>query len=45
MPYETAHKRDPQELQWIRLFVCHGGPMGDELGAILAKKVIRGYST
>ena len=40
MPYETAHKRILKELSPMDsiVFVCHGGPMGDELGAILAKK-------
>lgn len=39
IPYDTAHKRILKELSPMDtiVFVCHGGPMGDELGAILAK--------
>lgn len=39
IPYDTAHKRLLKELSPMDtiVFVCHGGPMGDELGAILAK--------
>lgn len=40
MPYASAHKRIFKELSPMDsiVFVCHGGPMGDELGAILAEK-------
>lgn len=40
MPYESAHKRILKELSPMDsiVFVCHSGPMGDELGAILAEK-------
>ncbi len=39
MPYETAHKRILKELSPMDtiVFVCHAGPMGDELGRVLAK--------
>lgn len=39
IPYDTAHKRILKELSPMDtiVFVCHGGPMGDELGAILAR--------
>lgn len=39
IPYDTAHKRILKELSPMDtiVFVCHSGPMGDELGAILAK--------
>lgn len=39
IPYDTAHKRILKELSPMDtiVFVCHGGPMGDELGRVLAK--------
>ncbi len=39
IPYDNAHDRILKELKpGDRIvFVCHGGPMGDELGGILAK--------
>ncbi|MBI3752865.1 MAG: rhodanese-like domain-containing protein [Deltaproteobacteria bacterium] len=38
IPYDTAKTRMLKELSPNDriVFVCHGGPMGDELGAILA---------
>lgn len=37
IPCDTTHKRILKELSPMDtiVFVCHGGPMGDELGAIL----------
>ena len=39
IPYDTAHGRILKELSPNDrvVFICHGGPMGDELGGILAK--------
>jgi rhodanese-related sulfurtransferase len=39
IPYGNAHDRILKELkpEDTIVFVCHGGPMGDELGGILAK--------
>lgn len=39
IPYDDAHKRILKELSPKDriVFVCHGGPMGDELADILAK--------
>lgn len=44
IPYDAAHKRILKELSPKDriVFVCHGGPMGDELGDILIKN---GYPT
>lgn len=43
IPYNGAHGRILKELapKESIVFVCHGGPMGDELGAILAKNNYR----
>lgn len=40
IPFDGAHERVLQELDPAEriVFVCHGGPMGDELGALLASK-------
>jgi rhodanese-related sulfurtransferase len=39
IPYDTAHGRLLKELSPKDrvVFICHGGPMGDELGGILTK--------
>ena len=39
IPYDTAHNRILKELSPKDrvVFICHGGPMGDELGGILTK--------
>ncbi|MBI5406411.1 MAG: rhodanese-like domain-containing protein [Nitrospirae bacterium] len=39
IPYDTAHGRILKELSPKDrvVFICHGGPMGDELGGILTK--------
>lgn len=39
IPYDTAHGRILKELSPRDrvVFICHGGPMGDELGGILTK--------
>jgi len=39
IPYDEAHSRILKELspKDTIVFVCHGGPMGDELGGILVK--------
>ena len=39
IPYDTAHARILKELSPKDrvVFICHGGPMGDELGGILTK--------
>lgn len=39
IPYDTAHGRILKELNPKDriVFICHGGPMGDELGEILTK--------
>lgn len=39
IPYDDAHSRILKELNPKDriVFVCHGGPMGDELGEILVK--------
>lgn len=39
IPYESAKKRALKELSTNDriVFVCHGGPMGDELGVLLVK--------
>ena len=39
IPYDNSHGRILKELapEDKVVFVCHGGPMGDELGAILTK--------
>lgn len=39
IPYEEAHDRVLKELNATDriVFVCHGGPMGDEIGALLVK--------
>ena len=44
IPYDDAKPRIVKELSPADriVFVCHGGPMGDELGHLLAEK---GYST
>ena len=44
IPYDDAKPRIVKELSPADriVFVCHGGPMGDELGRLLAEK---GYST
>ncbi len=44
IPYDDAKPRIVKELlpQDRIVFVCHGGPMGDELGALLAG---RGYGS
>src|SRR5262245_61178260 len=44
IPYDEAKPRILKELspQDRIVFVCHGGPMGDELGRLLAEK---GYPT
>ena len=43
IPYDNSHGRILKELapKESIVFVCHGGPMGDELGAILAKNNYR----
>lgn len=40
IPYDTAHGRILKELSPDEriVFMCHGGPMGDELGEILTNK-------
>jgi rhodanese-related sulfurtransferase len=44
IPYDDAKPRVVKELARLDriVFVCHGGPMGDELGKMLAK---HGYPT
>ncbi|HHL38965.1 MAG TPA: rhodanese-like domain-containing protein [Deltaproteobacteria bacterium] len=43
IPYETARKRILKELDRDErnVFVCHGGPMGDELAGILVENGFR----
>jgi rhodanese-related sulfurtransferase len=43
MPYPGAKKRAPVELDSAAdiVLVCHSGPMGDEIAAILAKRGFR----
>jgi len=39
IPFDGAHERVAKELPRSKriVFVCHGGPMGDELGRLLVK--------